>query len=79
MSETEVVEPLGPQEVNCRHCGQPNEVDVEMNPDWLCSACGRYQDATTCPVCGGLARISLLPPEHVPAVHEPTKRRKAKE
>lgn len=89
MTETEVQnpdvaaaaepEPTGPQEVNCRHCGQPNEVDVAANPDWQCPACERYQDAAICPTCGGLARISVLPAEMQPPVHEPTRRRKAKE
>lgn len=67
----------GPAEVTCRHCGQPNEVDVEANPDWLCPACGRYQDAMICPTCGGLARISAMPKDVVPEPHAPAKRKRS--
>lgn len=72
-------EPAGPETVHCRHCGQPAEVDVAANPDWLCPACERYQDAMTCPTCGQTTRISLLAADLAPVVHEPTRRRKAKE
>lgn len=79
-AEPEVeVEPIGPTEVNCRHCGVPSEVDVEKTPDWLCTACEHYQDAMPCPTCGSVVRISLMPAEMAPEVHAPVKRRKAKE
>lgn len=67
----------GPATAHCRHCGQPNEVDAEANPDWVCPSCGRYQDAMVCPTCGNLARISLLPKDVVPEPHAPAKRRRS--
>jgi hypothetical protein len=67
----------GPTAVHCRHCGQQNDVDVEATPDWLCPSCGRYQDATICPTCHQLARISLLPAEVVPEPHAPAKRKRS--
>lgn len=72
-------EQAGPQEVNCRHCGVPSDVDVAQNPDWLCPFCEHYQDAMACPTCGQTARISLMPAEMAPEVHAPARRRKAKE
>lgn len=82
MTETPATEPeevgeeVGPMTVNCRHCGQPNEVDVEATPDWQCPACERYQDAMQCPTCGQTARISLLPKDIVPEPHAPARRRR---
>jgi hypothetical protein len=75
-TETEEVD-SGPVMAHCRHCGQPNEVDAEANPDWLCDSCGRYQDAMTCPTCHGLARISLLPADVVPEGHAPARRKRS--
>lgn len=66
----------GPATVNCRHCGQPAEVDAVANPDWQCSNCERYQDAMMCPTCHQTARISLMPAEMAPAIHSPARRRK---
>lgn len=69
-------EEAGPETVHCRHCGQPNEVSAEANPDWQCQACERYQDAMICPVCKQTARISLMPPDMVPEAHAPARRRR---
>lgn len=86
MTETETVisgadetEPLGPQDVNCRHCGVLSTVDVEQTPDWLCRSCEHYQDAMSCPTCGQTTRISLMAPELAPEVHAPVKRQKVRE
>jgi hypothetical protein len=76
-TQSDDVETDGPSAVHCRHCGQPNEVNVDETPDWLCPACERYQDATTCPVCHQLARISMLPPDMVPEPHAPARRRRS--
>jgi hypothetical protein len=65
-TQSDDVEADGPSAVHCRHCGQPNEVNVEETPDWLCPACERYQDATTCPTCHQLARISHAAGGHGP-------------
>jgi hypothetical protein len=67
------------QLVHCRHCGQPSDDPHTPDEDWLCSACDRYQDAITCPTCGNLARISLLPEGTAPEPHAPARRRRAKE
>jgi rRNA maturation protein Nop10 len=75
--ETEAAADTGPSEVTCRHCGQPNEVDAEANPDWLCPSCGRYQDAMICPTCGNLARISQMPADIIPEPHAPARRRRS--
>lgn len=75
----EVEEQTGPETVNCRHCGQPNEVDTAATPDWQCPACERYQDSMTCPTCNQITRISLVAPELAPEVHVPTKRRRTRE
>jgi len=60
-------EPKPPQPGNCRWCGAYHEPGVDESADWLCAECERYQDATICPTCGNLARVSLLPSEYVPA------------
>lgn len=73
------VGPIGPTEVNCRHCGAASDVDVAQTPDWLCHVCEHYQDAMPCPTCGQTVRISLMPAEIAPEVHAPIRRRKAKE
>jgi hypothetical protein len=57
---------------NCRWCGEPKE---GAEGDWLCDSCERYQDAMTCPTCSGLARVSMLPAELVPAPVKPKKRK----
>ncbi len=65
-AEEEAPAPLEPG--NCRWCGVYHEPAAGETEDWLCSACQRYQDAMTCPTCGGLARVSLMPADAVPAV-----------
>jgi hypothetical protein len=52
---------------NCRWCGAAHEQMPDESDDWLCDECSRYQDAMTCPTCGGLARVSALPASMVPA------------
>lgn len=69
----------GPSEVHCRHCGVPSDIDIGLTPDWLCVNCEHYQDAMPCPTCGQTVRISLMPAEIAPEIHEPARRRKAKE
>lgn len=66
-------EPAPPEPGNCRWCGAWHEATEET--DWLCDECQRYQDAMSCPVCGGLTRVSLLPAEHQPRVAEPKKKK----
>lgn len=61
----------------CRHCGGPNRIATDANPDWQCAICERWQDTIACPTCGQPARISLLPAELVPAPHEPLSEKKA--
>jgi hypothetical protein len=78
-TDTGEYEEAGPQTVNCRHCGRPNEVDVEATPDWLCPSCERYQDSMLCPTCSSVVRISLMPDGSAPEAHAPVRSRKAKE
>ncbi len=86
MTEEFVVEPQAvveepepappPEPGNCRWCGAYHEPVEGESADWQCAECERYQDATICPVCGGLARVSVLPPEYVPAAASPKKGKK---
>lgn len=73
----ELDETASPDTVHCRHCGQPHEVQPGSDPDFLCDACGRYQDSMLCPTCKQPARISLMPQDLVPEPHAPARRRKA--
>jgi hypothetical protein len=59
--------PAMPTSENCRWCGAAHDQMPDDPSDWLCADCGRYQDAMICPTCGGLARVSLLPANMVPA------------
>lgn len=67
-------------DVHCRHCGHANEISVQAvvdGEDWLCEHCQRFQDSMTCPTCGNLARISLMPKDLVPEPHAPVKRKRS--
>ena len=68
--------PAKPTSENCWWCGAYHEARSDEDPDWLCPSCERYQDAMTCPTCGGLARVSLLPADMVPAAATPKKGKK---
>lgn len=60
--------PSEPTSTACRHCGQSSVVDAQATPDWLCSACERYQQQVACPTCHQPTIISMLSPEAVQAV-----------
>lgn len=70
IEEVQAEEAPVPTPGNCRWCGA---YQAEADGDWLCPECERYQDAMTCPTCGNLARVSLLPAELVPAPVKPKK------
>jgi DNA-directed RNA polymerase subunit RPC12/RpoP len=55
----------------CRHCGAENQLAEGANPDYACKVCGQWQDTIACPTCGQPTRISLMPPDLVPAPHAP--------
>ena len=59
---------------HCRHCGKLAELDVTIDPDWLCTHCERYQDTVACPTCHQPSRASLMAPEDVPAAVKPKRR-----
>lgn len=65
-------EPEEPVSANCRWCGA---YQAEADGDWLCQNCERYQDAMVCPTCGGLARVSAMPAELIPAPVKPKKQK----
>jgi len=48
-----------PMDVTCVHCDASHTIESDANPDWLCPACDRYQDTTTCPTCHSVVRASL--------------------
>ena len=64
-----------PEPAYCRWCGALGDAEAvaEQPTDWLCASCDRYQDATTCPTCGGNARVSALPAEMQPKPAKPVK------
>lgn len=72
----EVAAEEAPAPGNCRWCGAYHESGADDPEDWFCTECERYQDAMICPTCGGLARVSLLPPDLVPAPVKPKKKGK---
>jgi hypothetical protein len=77
--EVAEVEEVASEPIHCRWCGAQHESSVDDSEDWLCEHCERYQDAMVCPTCHQLARVSMMPPEQVPAAHAPARRKKAKE
>lgn len=62
-----------PQPVYCRWCGAGVDAWTAEPADWLCGSCDRWQDATTCPTCGGNARLSVLPADMQPKPAKPKK------
>lgn len=54
--------------------GPPSRLEA-AGGDWLCPHCERYQDAGTCPTCGGNARLSALPENLRPEPHKPVRSR----
>ncbi len=64
-------EPAPLEPGNCRWCGAYHEPADGETSDWQCAECERYQDAMICPTCNGLARVSLLPADMVPAPASP--------
>lgn len=58
---------------HCYHCGRPTTAE-NLEEDWLCPHCGRYQNSVTCPTCHQVANKLMMDESAVPA---PAKAKKA--
>lgn len=56
----------------CYHCGAVNTAE-NLDADWLCPQCDKYQDSVTCPTCHQVANKSLMDAGDVPPPAKPKK------